>query len=130
MTFFIPILAFLAFLALYSSLLRLAAKILSIPLQWRLCLQYSLLAFVLSAITRTIGRSAATMVLLTLSLSSQLALGTFFIGAFAKNSDGTPLGRKAGLKITAVFLGLLLAFSLLMLALAFAIHKVFATMPR
>lgn len=108
-------------LLIYAAYFRLSAKILKVEgLRWRKCFQLSLLFVVLVLAIRAIiiicgNLNIPVFILIPLGVGLLLTGGTLFLARSVKASDGNAIGNAAGLKITALTIGLLSATGIVLL---------------
>src|SRR5512143_3708152 len=102
-------------LLFYAAYIRLSAKILKVEgLRWKKCFQLSLVFVVLILVIRAIiiicgNFNIPVFILVPLGVGLLLAGGTLILARSVKAADGNAIGNSAGLKITALTIGLLSA---------------------
>ncbi len=102
-------------LLIYAAYIRLSARILKVEgLRWKKCVQLSLLFVVLILAIRAIiiiygNFNVPVFIRVLMGVGLLLTGGTLFLARSVKSADGNAIGNSAGLKITALTIGLLSA---------------------
>lgn len=106
------LLPFLGMLAIYAAFFKIGARVLRVSrLSWSHAFQFAGLVGVLTILGRaaSLYLGEAPIVLGALfGLVLHVTLGTWFFSKRALASDGRPLGRAGGAKLTAIAFGLLI----------------------
>jgi hypothetical protein len=109
-------------LLIYAPFIRLSSRIiLKVGLQWRMCLIFSAVFYVILIIKILLENklqiSISNFIAIPIGILFNLLYGTIFLGKYGKHIDGNKLGYKIGLKISALGMALMLLFVIFLFGL-------------